>query len=64
MTYDYAMGKKDFAIIDKLNALNDPAVFWDQVRKITSNVNGSHGLRRWQILAEARFNELTGRAAE
>ena len=58
MTYEYAMENRDYAKIDKLNALVDPATFWDVVRKLTRNVRSDHSLRRWQILAEQREREL------
>lgn len=58
MTYEYAMENRDYAKIDKLNALVDPATFWDVARKLTRNVRSDHSLRRWQILAEQRGREL------
>ena len=61
MNYNLATETRDFARIDKLNALNDPATFWDDVRKLTSGVKSTHGIRAWQILADIRYNELTGR---
>lgn len=58
MTYEYAMENRDYAKIDKLNALVDPATFWYEVRKLTRNVRSDHSLGRWQILAEQREREL------
>ena len=58
MTYEYAMENRDYTKIDKLNALVDPATFWDDVRQLTRNVRSNHSLRRWQILAEQREREL------
>lgn len=45
--------------IDKLNALTNINTFYDDVRKITRNVKSDHAIKRWQCLADARFNELT-----
>lgn len=58
MTYHYAMEKNDYRRIDKLNALNNPDTFWDDVRKLVKNVHSDHVIKRWQILAENRFGEL------
>ena len=60
MGYDYAMEKRDYARIDKLNNLTDVDTFWNDVRRLTSQVKGSHAGSRWQILAEARYRELKG----
>ena len=58
MTYEYAMENRDYAKIDKLNALTDPVTFWDDVRKLTRSVRSDHSIKRWQILAEQREREL------
>ena len=58
MTYDYAMERNDYKRIDKLNALNNPETFWNDVRKLVKGVHSDHVIKRWQILAENRFSEL------
>ena len=62
--YDCAMEKNDFSKIEKLVALNNPATFWDDVRKYTRSIKSDHSLRRWLILSELRYNELTGKVIE
>lgn len=58
MTYDYALESKDYARIDKLNALTDSETFYADVRKLCRNVKSDHAIHRWQCLADARFAEL------
>lgn len=58
MTYDYAMEKRDINKIDKLNTLTNIRTYWDDVRKFTKNVKSDHAIKRWQCLADARYNEL------
>ena len=60
MTYRFAIEKHDIGRIDKLNKLTDIKTFWDDVRKLTKNVFGSHADGRWQCLAECRYLELKG----
>lgn len=50
---DYAIEKRDYARIDKLNAINKSSDVFANVRKWSRNAGG-----RWQILAEARYDEL------
>lgn len=59
MDYSWAMENRDIAKIDKLNKLTNPNTFWDDIRKLTRNVTSDHSIKRWQILAEARYRELT-----
>ena len=59
MDYSRAIEKRDFAKIDKLNTLVNKETFWDDVRKITKNVASDHAIRRWQYLAEERYNEIS-----
>lgn len=59
MNYSYALEKRDVSRIDKLNTLTNVNTFYDDVRKITRNVKSDHAIKRWQCLADARFNELT-----
>lgn len=54
----YVMNKNDLSKIEKLNKLIDRETFWDDVRKLTKNVNSCSGISRWQCLAEVRYNEL------
>lgn len=56
---DYAMERRDIGRIDKLNTLTNPDTFWQDVRKFTKTVKGDHALKRWQILAETRYEQLT-----
>ncbi len=58
MDYSRAIEKRDYAKIDKLNTLTNKKTFWDDVRKFTKNVTSNHAIRRWQCLAEFRWNEL------
>lgn len=59
MNYKYAIERRDYARIDKLNKLTNIDTFWDDVRKLTKNVSSDRYIRRWQGLAEIRWNELT-----
>lgn len=58
MTYEYAIENRDINKIDKLNKLTNINTFWNDVRKLTRNVNSDHGISRWQCLADVRYNEL------
>ena len=58
MDYSYAIERHDFSKIDKLNNLENLDSFWDDVRKLTRNVNSDHSIGRWKCLADVRFNEL------
>lgn len=55
---DYIIEKRDRARIEKLLKLTDKATFWESVRKLTKNITSCRSLRRWQILAEARYDQL------
>lgn len=59
MMEDYIMEKDDYSKIKKLRTLHNTKTFWDDVRKMTKRVMSDHSLSRWQILAEARYGELT-----
>ena len=59
MNYNVAFEKMDINRINKLNALTDANNFWDNVRKFTKNIHTTHALRRWEILADIRYTELT-----
>ena len=54
----YAMEYHDLNRIEKLNQLECVETFWDDVRKLCKNVHSDHSIKRWQILAENRFEEL------
>lgn len=58
MTYDYAMERHDIARIDKLNNITELRTYWKSVRKLTYSVKSDHAIKRWQCLADARFDEL------
>lgn len=62
MTYAYAYERADYSKIDKLNSLNNPVTFWDDVRKFTRKVTSDHAINRWQILAENRYSEVIRKA--
>ena len=59
MNYDRAIEKRDYARIDKLNRLIDIETFWDDVRKFTKDIKSDHSIKRWQCLAEYRYEELS-----
>lgn len=54
---EYAVEKRDYIRIDKLNTIMRSSDVFANVRKWAKN-SGSHAAGRWQILAEARYNEL------
>lgn len=56
MTTSWAIERRDFKRIEKLNKLNNKQTFWDDVRKLAKG--GDHTLSRWQCLAEERYKEL------
>ena len=59
MDYGYCvMERRDYGRIDKLNRLENPETFWDDVRKYTKNIVSDHVIGRWQCLAEIRYEEL------
>lgn len=59
MTYnEYVMERRDIGRITKLNTLTDPNTFWGDVKKLTKNTTSDHALNRWQVLAEARYEEI------
>ena len=57
MLYNYAIERRDYARIDKLNTINKSGEVFENVRKWSRNA-GDHARGRWQILAEARYDEL------
>lgn len=58
MTEYYVIERNDYNRIKKLNMLHNVETFWEDVRKLTSNIKSEHSLKRWQILSEARYGEL------
>lgn len=58
MTYNAAIERRDYSRIDKLNEIKDSEKFWQTVKTFTKNTTGDHALRRWQCLAEQRYEEL------
>ena len=59
-----AVYKSDYNKIEKLMKLNDVDTFWDDVRKLTKRVTSDFSLKRWLILSEMRFEELTAEVNE
>lgn len=57
MTYANAIENRDIKRIDKLNSITKAADVFPTVRKWTKNAS-DHAGHRWQVLAEARYNEL------
>lgn len=57
MTTSWAIERRDFKRIEKLNKLNNKQTFWDDVRKLVKGTS-DHTLSRWQCLAEERYKEL------
>lgn len=55
----FAVYKSDYNKIEKLMKLNDVDTFWADVRKLTKRVTSDFSLKRWLILSEMRFKELT-----
>ena len=59
MTYsENAWEKRDYSRIDKLNTLKNPRTFWQDVRKMVRGCTSDHAIRRWQGLAEQRYEEI------
>lgn len=44
--------------IAKLATLKNIETFWDDVRELVKNITSDHAIKRWQVLAEARYEEL------
>lgn len=42
----------------KLATLKNIETFWDDVRGLVKNITSDHAIKRWQVLAEARYEEL------
>lgn len=48
----------DISKVRRLNELKNPITFFDDVRKMTKNTKSDHGVKRWQILSEIRYEEI------
>ncbi len=48
----------DYGRIEKLKKLNNLDTFWDDVRKLVRGITSDHSIKRWQCLAEQRYEEL------
>lgn len=61
--YEYAIERADYKRIDRILSIEatQPDDFFYQVRKLAKGCS-DHGLKRYTILAEARFRELQGLA--
>lgn len=55
----YMYTAMDGKIIDKLNALTDYTSFWNDVAKLTKNVNSDKNMRIWESFSEIRYEEIT-----
>ena len=53
-----AIEQRDFKKIERLNQLDNPETFWDEVKGLTKGITSSHSIGRWQCLAEQRYTEL------
>ena len=42
----------------KLVTLKNIETFWDDVRELVKNITSDHAIKCWQVLAEARYEEL------
>ena len=58
MRTSIAIEKSDISKIEKLNSLHNENTFWDDVRKLTKKVTSDHSIKRWQCLAEIRYEEV------
>lgn len=48
----------DYGRIEKLKKLNNLGTFWNDVRKLVRRITSDHSIKRWQCLAEQRYEEL------
>lgn len=55
---DVAIEYNDISKVRKLNELENPITFWDDVRKISKSTKSDHGIKRWEILSEIRYKEI------
>lgn len=55
----YMYTAMDGKIIDKLNALSDYNSFWNDVAKLTKNINSEKNMRIWENFSEIRYEEIT-----
>lgn len=64
MDKDYAITKYECHVIDKLNTLNNPATFFQDVRRFTRQITTDHNIRTWERFSEIRYNEITEKSNE
>jgi hypothetical protein len=64
MNYNIVDTKYECHVIDKLNTLNNPVTFFQDVRRFTRQITTDHYINIWQRLTEIRYNEITGKTSE
>jgi hypothetical protein len=64
MNYNIVDTKYECHVIDKLNTLNNPVTFFQDVRRFTRQITTDHYINIWQRLSEIRYNEITGKTSE
>ena len=57
--YKYAYNKTEEKIIKKLNSLNNPETFFNDVRRFTRQITTDHNIKTWERFSEIRYNEIT-----
>lgn len=57
--YKYAYNKTEAKIIEKLNMLNNPETFFNDVRRFTKNIHTNRLINIWECFSEIRYNEIT-----
>lgn len=57
--YKYAYNKTEAKIIEKLNTLNNPETFFNDVRRFTRQITTDHNIKTWERFSEIRYNEIT-----
>ena len=58
MDKSYAITKYECHVIDKLNSLNNPATFFQDVRRFTRQITTDHNIKTWERFSEIRYNEI------
>lgn len=59
-----AITKYECHVIDKLNKLNNPVTFFQDVRRFTRQITTDHNIKTWERFAEIRYNEITGKTSQ
>lgn len=62
--YKYAYNKTEEKIIKKLNSLNNPETFFNDVRRFTRQITTDHNIKTWERFSEIRYNEITEKNPE